>query len=93
MRLGFVGTGFIGSRLASRPLEAGHELFIYDVRREATTKLCELGAQWADSPAAVAEACEGVLPRCATHTKLSRSSGSRREGCSQGCNLAAPSST
>ena len=61
MRLGFVGTGFIGSRLASRLLEAGHELFVFDVRREATTKLCEMGAHWADSPAAVAEASEGVF--------------------------------
>jgi 3-hydroxyisobutyrate dehydrogenase-like beta-hydroxyacid dehydrogenase len=34
---------------------------VHDLRREATTNLCELGARWADNPRAVAEASEAVF--------------------------------
>jgi 3-hydroxyisobutyrate dehydrogenase-like beta-hydroxyacid dehydrogenase len=61
MRLGFVGTGTMGNPMAICLLEAGHALTVYDVRREATTNLCERGARWADNPCAVAEASEVVF--------------------------------
>lgn len=61
MRLGFVGAGTMGNPMAMCLLEAGHQLTVYDLRREATTNLCEYGAQWADSPRAVAEASEIVF--------------------------------
>src|SRR5918992_6142196 len=61
MQLGFVGTGTMGNPMARCLLEAGHALTVYDVRREATTNLCEHGARWADNPCAVAEASEVVF--------------------------------
>jgi 3-hydroxyisobutyrate dehydrogenase len=42
-------------------IEAGHQVTVHDLRREATTNLCELGARWADNPCAVAEASEAVF--------------------------------
>ena len=50
----------MGNPMARCLLDAGHNVTVYDVRREATTNLCEMGAHWADSPRAVAEAA-GVV--------------------------------
>jgi 3-hydroxyisobutyrate dehydrogenase-like beta-hydroxyacid dehydrogenase len=61
MQLGFVGTGTMGNPMARCLLDAGHALTVYDVRREATTNLCERGARWADNPYMVAAASEVVF--------------------------------
>jgi len=61
MQLGFIGTGTMGNPMARCLIEAGHQLTVHDLRRAATTNLCELGARWADDPCAVAEASEVVF--------------------------------
>ena len=61
MRLGFVGTGTMGNPMARCLIDAGHQLTIHDLRRDATTNLCDLGARWAESPRATAEASEVVF--------------------------------
>jgi 3-hydroxyisobutyrate dehydrogenase-like beta-hydroxyacid dehydrogenase len=61
MRLGFVGTGTMGNPMARCLIEAGHQVTIHDLRREATANLCDRGARWAESPRAVAEASEVVF--------------------------------
>ena len=61
MRLGFIGTGTMGNPMARCLIEAGHTLTVHDVRREATTNLCEMGAHWADNPRAVAEQSQVVF--------------------------------
>ena len=61
MRVGFVGTGTMGNPMARCLIEAGHQLTVYDLRREATTNLCEIGASWADSPRDVAAASQVVF--------------------------------
>jgi 3-hydroxyisobutyrate dehydrogenase len=61
MQLGFVGTGTMGNPMARCLLEAGHALTVYDVRREATTNLCALGASWADTPRGVAARSDVVF--------------------------------
>ncbi len=59
--IGFVGTGTMGNPMSKCLIDAGHLLTVHDVRREATTNLCEIGAHWADSPRAVAEASQVVF--------------------------------
>lgn len=61
MQVGFVGTGTMGNPMARCLIQAGHQLVVYDVRREATINLCELGASWADSPREVAEGSQVVF--------------------------------
>lgn len=58
MRIGFVGTGTMGSLMARCLIEAGHQLTVHDLRREATAGLCDAGARWAETPRATAEASE-----------------------------------
>jgi 3-hydroxyisobutyrate dehydrogenase len=61
MRLGFVGTGTMGNPMARCLIDAGHQVTVHDLRREATANLCDLGARWAEDPRAVAEASEVVF--------------------------------
>jgi 3-hydroxyisobutyrate dehydrogenase-like beta-hydroxyacid dehydrogenase len=51
----------MGNPMARCLIEAGHQLTVYDLRRETTANLCTLGARWADTPRAVAEASQVVF--------------------------------
>jgi len=59
--LGFIGTGTIGNPIAGRLLDAGHDLWVYDVAPAATENLERRGARRADSPRAVAAECPVVF--------------------------------
>ena len=59
--LGFIGVGRMGGPMASRLLDAGHQLCIYDVSAEATAPFAARGATLAASPAEVASQVEIVL--------------------------------
>jgi 3-hydroxyisobutyrate dehydrogenase-like beta-hydroxyacid dehydrogenase len=60
-RLGFIGVGRMGGRMARRLLDAGYRLTIYDTSDQAAAVLVSQGADRAESPAAVASAAEIVL--------------------------------
>jgi len=49
MRIGFIGQGAMGSRMAARLLAAGHDLVVYDRLHEATRALEQRGATVAAS--------------------------------------------
>ena len=59
--LGFIGLGRMGTPMAGRLMDAGHELVVYDARPEAAEPLVARGARLAPSPAAVADGAEIVL--------------------------------
>ena len=61
MQVGFVGTGTMGNPMVRCLLEAGHQVTVHDLRREATANLCDLGARWAETPRAAAEPSEVVF--------------------------------
>lgn len=61
MRIGFIGLGRMGNSIARHLQAAGHTLRVYDVRREAASAHLERGAQWADTPRALAAASELVF--------------------------------
>lgn len=61
MRLGFIGTGNMGSCMAANLLKAGYLLTVHDVRKAATDELVKAGAKWANSPQEVAQDSEAVL--------------------------------
>src|ERR1041385_8667572 len=56
MKVGFIGLGRMGSGMASRILDAGHDLAVYDVVRQATEAFATAGARVASS---VLELCKG----------------------------------
>ena len=59
--LGFIGLGNMGRPMASRLINAGYRLTVFDLRREAIEALRAQGAQPAASPAEVASATDTVL--------------------------------
>lgn len=59
--LGFVGVGRMGGPMASRLLDAGHRLCVYDLSEAAIAPLVARGAQLAASPAEVASVASTVF--------------------------------
>lgn len=61
MRVGFIGLGVMGEMMAECLLKANHKLIVHDLREEAASSLCMMGAEWASSPRAVAEVSDAVF--------------------------------
>lgn len=59
--LGFIGTGRMGAPMAGHLLAAGHPLVVHDAHPGAARPLVERGAEWAASPAEVAERARTVI--------------------------------
>ena len=60
-RIGYVGLGVMGGRVAKRLLDAGHTVTGYNRTKAKAQWLLEAGMKWADTPRAAAEASEVVL--------------------------------
>ena len=58
MVIGFIGIGNMGLPMASRLLDAGHQLVVYDARPEALEPLTQRQALAATSPKDVADRAE-----------------------------------
>jgi 3-hydroxyisobutyrate dehydrogenase-like beta-hydroxyacid dehydrogenase len=54
MRIGFIGLGIMGSRMAANFQAKGHQLWVHNRTRERAEALLSAGAVWADSPRALA---------------------------------------
>lgn len=61
MEIGFIGLGKMGFPMARRLIEAGHQLVVFDQRKDAVDGLVALGAQAATSPKDVADRVENVF--------------------------------
>ena len=61
MKIGFIGLGNVGAKLAGSLLRNGYELSVRDVDDQAAKELIDLGAHWADSGAAMAKNCDVVI--------------------------------
>jgi 3-hydroxyisobutyrate dehydrogenase-like beta-hydroxyacid dehydrogenase len=60
-RLGFIGLGYLGSRVARRLAAAGFPMVVYDRDREKTKEFAALGAAVAPNPETLAEEADVVL--------------------------------
>jgi 3-hydroxyisobutyrate dehydrogenase len=60
-RIGWIGTGVMGSSMCGHLLDAGYPATVYSRTRARAEPLLEKGATWADSPAAVAAASDVVF--------------------------------
>ena len=66
MKIGFIGLGIMGSRMAANLQKGGHSLVVYNRTREKAEALVAGGATWADSPAALAAQVEIVFTMLAS---------------------------
>jgi 3-hydroxyisobutyrate dehydrogenase-like beta-hydroxyacid dehydrogenase len=61
MKIGFIGLGIMGSRMAANLQKRGHCLVVFNRTREKADPLVAQGAIWADSPAALAPDVEVIF--------------------------------
>jgi 3-hydroxyisobutyrate dehydrogenase len=61
MRIGFIGLGMMGHHMVANLQKAGHELVVYDMRREAGQEALSRGARWAETPADAARQSDIVM--------------------------------
>ena len=61
MKIGFIGLGNVGAKLAGSIARNGHELWVRDLNHELAEPFVAKGAHWSDSPAAMAKACDIVI--------------------------------
>jgi 3-hydroxyisobutyrate dehydrogenase len=61
MKLGFIGLGNVGGKLAGSLLRNGFDLTVRDLDPQAGERFLAAGAKWGDSPRAMAERCDMVI--------------------------------
>jgi 3-hydroxyisobutyrate dehydrogenase-like beta-hydroxyacid dehydrogenase len=61
MKIGFIGLGIMGSRMAAHLQKCGHSLAVFNRTREKAAQLVADGARWAESPAALASQAEVIF--------------------------------
>ncbi len=61
MKIGFIGLGNVGSKLAGSLLRNGFDLTVRDLDRSVAEPFLEKGAKWADSPREMAEAVDFII--------------------------------
>ncbi|MGI6732233.1 MAG: NAD(P)-dependent oxidoreductase [Anaerovoracaceae bacterium] len=59
--IGWIGVGLMGSRIVPRLLDAGYKVVVNDVMKDNCAGALELGATFADSPAAVTEQADYIF--------------------------------
>ena len=60
-RIGWIGTGVMGLPMCKHLLDAGHRITVYTRTRDKAALLLKNGAEWADTPEAVAQASDIVF--------------------------------
>ena len=61
MRIGFIGLGNVGGKLAGSLLRNGFDLTVRDLDREVARPFLDAGARWGESPARMMEAADAVI--------------------------------
>ncbi|MEM9471908.1 MAG: NAD(P)-binding domain-containing protein, partial [Pseudomonadota bacterium] len=61
MKVGFIGLGNVGGKLAGSLIRNGIDTVVRDLDRDAAQKFIDRGAGWADSPREMAEICDVII--------------------------------
>jgi 3-hydroxyisobutyrate dehydrogenase len=59
--VGFIGLGTMGGKMATNIQKAGYRVIVHDLHRQSASHHLQAGAEWADTPRAVAETCDVIL--------------------------------
>jgi len=61
MKVGFIGLGNVGGKLAGSLIRNGKDVTVRDLDRELAQTFVDQGAKWADSPKDMMQACDLVI--------------------------------
>src|ERR1700742_2981379 len=59
--VGYIGLGTMGGKMATNIQKAGYKLIVHDLHRQAASHHLQAGAEWADTPRALAEKSDVIL--------------------------------
>ena len=82
-KIGFIGLGNVGSKLAGSVLRNGFDLTVRDLDKRAAQALLEQGADWADSPREMAESVD-IVVTCLPNPAISAAVMEARDGVLEG---------
>lgn len=61
MKIGFIGLGNVGGKLAGSLIRNGHDVTVRDLDKSIAQPFLDQGALWAESPKEMALSCEAVI--------------------------------
>jgi len=61
MKVGFIGLGNAGGKLAGSLLRNGHDLTVLDLDKHAAQPFLDQGAKWADTPTELTRGCDLII--------------------------------
>ena len=61
MRIGFIGLGNVGGKLAGSLMRNGFALMVRDLDKTQAQRFLDKGATWAETPKEMAESCEFII--------------------------------
>jgi 3-hydroxyisobutyrate dehydrogenase len=61
MKIGFIGLGNVGGKLAGSLIRNGYDVTVRDLDKSVAQTFIDKGAGWADSPKAMAEHCDMII--------------------------------
>ena len=85
--VGFVGLGTMGGKMATNILKAGYKVVVHDLHRQSAGHHLQEGAEWADTPRALAEKSDVIftsLPEPADVERVSLGADGLVEGVKKG---------
>jgi 3-hydroxyisobutyrate dehydrogenase-like beta-hydroxyacid dehydrogenase len=59
--VGFIGLGTMGGKMATNILKAGYKVVVHDLHRQSAGHHVQAGAEWADTPRALAERSDVIF--------------------------------
>ena len=59
--IGYIGLGTMGGRMATNIQKAGYKLVVHDLHRQSASHHLQAGAEWAETPRALAEKCDVIF--------------------------------
>ena len=87
MKIGFIGLGNVGFKLANSLLETGFDISVYDLDRSTAQQLENSGAKWVNSPREISDSCNiciTCLPSPSTVSKVLEGEDGLLKGLSEG---------
>jgi 3-hydroxyisobutyrate dehydrogenase len=61
MKVGFIGLGTMGAKMAMNAIKGGHELTVHDLSSQVAKQHLDAGATWAGTPATLAEGMDVIM--------------------------------